>query len=126
MLSKAYGAAAQGEALGCPYKTLSPGDLAEALRGMRLPPRTVDEAVTKAKGHHYQLACTAVFQGQHSCICESGISHPNQVRCVPCPDVARKACGAVRFKTIRMSSYGPAGQGVYSRKHFDVCTASLE
>ena len=49
------------------------------LRAMRLPPRVVEEAVTKARGHHYQLACTAAFQGQHSCICESGISHPNQV-----------------------------------------------
>ena len=47
---------------------------------MRMGPRTIEEAVGKAKAHHYQLACTAVFQGQHNCICESAISHPNQVR----------------------------------------------
>ena len=69
----------QGEAFGCPYKTASPQELTEMLRAMRLPPQAVEEAVTKARGHHYQLACTAAFQGQHSCICESGISHPNQV-----------------------------------------------
>lgn len=69
----------QGEAFGCPYKTASPQELTEMLRAMRLPPRAVEEAVSKARGHHYQLACTAAFQGQHSCICESGISHPNQV-----------------------------------------------
>ncbi len=69
----------QGEAFGCPYKTASPQELTEQLRAMRLPPRVVEEAVSKARGHHYQLACTAVFQGQHNCICESGISHPNQV-----------------------------------------------
>ena len=72
--------AVQGEAFGCPYKTLSAAELTEALRAMHLPPRAVEEAVTKARGHHYQLACTAVFQGKHNCICESGISHPNQVR----------------------------------------------
>jgi hypothetical protein len=72
--------AVQGEAFGCPYKTLSVTELTEALLAMHLPPRTVEEAVTKARGHHYQLACTAVFQGKHNCICESGISHPNQVR----------------------------------------------
>jgi len=80
----------QGEAFGCPYKTLSPQELSEMLRALRLPPRTVEEAVSKAKGHHYQLACTAAFQGQHSCICESGISHPNQVCLMP---TLLTACG---------------------------------
>ena len=70
----------QGEAFGCPYKTASSQELTEMLRALRLPPRAVEEAVSKARGHHYQLACTAAFQGQHSCICESGISHPNQVQ----------------------------------------------
>ena len=79
-VGRSHDVTVQGEAFGCPYKTLSPHELTETLRGMRVGPRTVEEAVGKAKGHHYQLACTAVFQGQHNCICESAISHPNQVR----------------------------------------------
>ena len=83
---------AQGEAFGCPYKTASPQELTEQLRAMRLPPRVVEEAVSKARGHHYQLACTAVFQGQHNCICESGISHPNQVQQLQCKIAVTALC----------------------------------
>ncbi len=72
--------AVQGDAFGCPYVTLAPAELAEQLQALRLPSETVRDAVAKSKGKHYQLACMAVFEGQHTCICDSGINHPNQVR----------------------------------------------
>ena len=75
------------------------------LRGMRVGPRTVEEAVGKAKGHHYQLACTAVFQGQHNCICESAISHPNQVRRMPtCCTLALKSVCFSLVDIVRCTS----------------------
>ncbi len=74
----------QGDAFGCPYVTLASAELAEQLQALRLPAETVRDAVTKAKGKHYQLACMAVFEGQHTCICDSGINHPNQVCCLHC------------------------------------------
>lgn len=75
----------QGDAFGCPYKTLSPAELAEQLRAMQLPKSTVDEALAKVRnGGHYQLACTAVLEGRHKCVCDTGISHPNQVRLACC------------------------------------------
>lgn len=40
--------------------------------------RLVDEAVSKAKGGHYQIACAAAFEGVHNCPCDTGINHPNQ------------------------------------------------
>ena len=46
---------------------------------MRLPASAVHEAVTKAKGGHFQLACAAAFEGAHHCDCDTGINHPNQV-----------------------------------------------
>ena len=39
----------------------------------------VNEAVAKAKAGHFQLACAAAWEGQHSCSCDTGINHPNQV-----------------------------------------------
>ena len=39
----------------------------------------VSEAAAKAKAGHFQLACAAAWEGQHSCSCDTGINHPNQV-----------------------------------------------
>jgi hypothetical protein len=41
-------AAVQGEAFGCPYKTLSPVALAESLRALQLPDQAVQEALGSA------------------------------------------------------------------------------
>ncbi len=71
---------AQGDAFGCPYKTLAPGELAGALGRLRLPPRAADEAAAKARAGHFQLACAAAFEGAHGCACDTGINHPNQAR----------------------------------------------
>ena len=46
----------------------------------QVAPAKIEEACSKAKGGHYQLACAAVWEGKHGCACESGINHPNQVR----------------------------------------------
>ena len=71
----------QGDVHGCPYKTLEKDALAAALGRMRIAPQSINEAVTKAKAGHYQLACGVVFEGQHGgCACDAGINHPNQVR----------------------------------------------
>ena len=65
---------------GCPFKTLEKDALAAALTRMRIAPHYVNEAVTKAKAGHYQLACGVAFEGQHGgCACDAGINHPNQV-----------------------------------------------
>ena len=46
----------------------------------------VSEAVAKAKAGHFQLACAAAWEGQHSRSCDTGINHPNQVCSRPsCP-----------------------------------------
>ena len=40
----------------------------------------ITEAVRKAAGGHFQLACGAAFEGSHGgCACDAGIQHPNQV-----------------------------------------------
>ena len=73
--------ALQGDVHGCPYKTLEKDALAAALAKMQIAPQFVNEAVTKAKSGHFQLACAVTFEGQHGgCACETGINHPNQVR----------------------------------------------
>ena len=69
----------QGQAHGCPYKTWNAPQLTAALSAMRLAPSAVQEAVTKARGGHFQLACAAAFEGVHKCDCDTGINHPNQV-----------------------------------------------
>ena len=71
----------QGDAFGCPYKTLSAPELAAALGRMRLPPRAADEAGARARAGHFQLACALAFEGAHGCACDTGINHPNQARC---------------------------------------------
>ncbi len=73
----------QGEAFGCPYKTFSPAELAESLRALQLPNQAVQEALGKARAGHFQLACTAAWEGVHKCMCDTGINHPNQVCAVP-------------------------------------------
>lgn len=64
---------------GCPYKTYDADSLRAALTRLRVAPSAVDEAVAKARGGHFQLACSAAFEGCHGCECETGINHPNQV-----------------------------------------------
>lgn len=51
---------------------------------MRLPPRSVEEVVAKARGGHFQLACMAEYEGRHSCLCDEGINHPNQACSLNC------------------------------------------
>lgn len=70
----------QGQVHGCPYKTFDKGSLTVALTKLRIQPQAVQEAVSKAQGGHYQLACAAAWEGAHGCSCDTGINHPNQVR----------------------------------------------
>lgn len=44
-----------------------------------MAPAKVEEAVLKAAAGHFQLACASAWEGKHSCACDSGINHPNQV-----------------------------------------------
>eukprot|EP00873_Tetraselmis_striata_P002063 jgi/Tetstr1/422327/TSEL_013170.t1 len=67
-----------GEHHGCPYKTFDEENLRAALTRMKIAPNHINEAVKKAAGGHYQLACGAVFEGKHGCACDEGIHHPNQ------------------------------------------------
>lgn len=52
------------------------------------PPSFADDAVRKAKGGHYQLACGAAFEGSHGCACDEGIQHPNQALLPAAPPVS--------------------------------------
>ncbi len=71
---------AQGDAHGCPYKTLDPEGLRAALGRLRVTGAAAEEAVGKARAGHFQLACAAAFAGAHGgCQCDTGINHPNQV-----------------------------------------------
>lgn len=50
----------QGQVHGCPYKTFSADSLRAALLRLQVAPSKIDEAVSKARNGHYQLACAAV------------------------------------------------------------------
>lgn len=63
---------------GCPYRTFNATSLTAALGRLKLPAEAVSEAAAKAKAGHFQLACAAAWEGQHSCSCDTGINHPNQ------------------------------------------------
>lgn len=63
---------------GCPYRTFSPESLTAALTRLQVSPDKIEEAVNKAKGGHYQLACASVWEGKMGCACDTGINHPNQ------------------------------------------------
>ena len=68
-----------GQVHGCPFRVLSEEDLRTSLSKLTLAdPMRIEQAVTKAKEGHYQLACGKVWEGQHGCSCDSGINHPNQ------------------------------------------------
>lgn len=68
-----------GQVHGCPYRTFAPEALRTALSRAGVEGAKVEEAVTKAKGGHYQLACASAWEGAHGgCECEAGINHPNQ------------------------------------------------
>lgn len=68
-----------GQVHGCPYKTFAPEAVRSALSRAGVSPEKIEEAVMKAKGGHYQLACASAWEGAHSgCECETGINHPNQ------------------------------------------------
>ena len=67
-----------GDCAGCPYKTLAPDALADALAGMGVAPAAVREAGAKAKAGHFQLACAAAWEGIHGAELDAGVQHPNQ------------------------------------------------
>ena len=79
-----------GQVHGCPYRVLGEEELRASLSKLSLAdPGKVEQAVSKAKGGHYQLACATVWEGMHGCACDSGINHPNQYY-----DESRKQRGA--------------------------------
>lgn len=82
----------QGEHHGCPYKTWGAARLSAALQAMGLPSDKTNEALTKARGGHYQLACAAVWEGSHGCECTTGITHPNQARVCLCACICTCMC----------------------------------
>lgn len=67
-----------GQVHGCPYKLYSEDVLRGALARLRVEPSKADEAVSKAKAGHFQLACAAAWEGKMGCSCDTGINHPNQ------------------------------------------------
>eukprot|EP00850_Spirogloea_muscicola_P007414 SM000037S13549 [mRNA] locus=s37:576175:577456:- [translate_table: standard] len=67
-----------GDHHGCPYSHFSEENLRAALGALRLPRAAEEEALAKVRGHHYQLACAAAFEGVHGALADAGINHPNQ------------------------------------------------
>nr|KAJ0223764.1 hypothetical protein LSAT_V11C200073070 [Lactuca sativa] len=67
-----------GDHHGCPYRHFSEENLRAALGKMGVGSRELEQVVEKAKGRHYQLACTLTFEAIHGASCDSGINHPNQ------------------------------------------------
>jgi DNA primase large subunit len=52
-------------ATGCPFKTCKSQELAKMLRQMKVSDETVTKALSLSQEQHYQLACSAVFEGLH-------------------------------------------------------------
>ena len=52
-------------ATGCPFKNCKAGELASMLRGMKVADATANGAMKLAQDGHYQLACSAVYEGLH-------------------------------------------------------------
>lgn len=73
----------QGDYHGCPYRVWEKEAVRAALQKLKVTPAKVEEAVSRAKGGHFQLACASAWEGAHRCPCDTGINHPNQV-CLPC------------------------------------------
>lgn len=67
-----------GQVHGCPYRLFGEEQLRAALSRLAVTPAKAEEAVSKAKAGHYQLACAAVWEGKMGCSCDIGINHPNQ------------------------------------------------
>ena len=70
----------QDQVHGCPYKVFGKPQLTAALGRLGLKSAASQAVVAKAQEGHFQLACAAAFEGLHSCACDTGINHPNQVR----------------------------------------------
>lgn len=86
-----------GQVHGCPYRVLGEAELRDSLARLNINRRTIDQAVSKAAGGHYQLACATVWEGAHGgCSCDTGINHPNQYYAE-----SRKQRGAVDDETMR-------------------------
>jgi DNA primase large subunit len=64
---------------GCPFRTMDERGLRSLLGRMGLgrDPAKMEEAVSKAKGRHYQLACAAAFEGVHGVPHDTGINRPS-------------------------------------------------
>ncbi|MEW5310099.1 MAG: hypothetical protein WDW38_001929 [Sanguina aurantia] len=63
---------------GCPYKRAEEGTLRSLLLKAKCSDKLTAEALQKAKGGHYQLACACAFEGVHGVATDIGISHPLQ------------------------------------------------
>ena len=63
---------------GCPYRACQAAELSAMLREMRVPSGAVAKAVGKAQEHHYQMACTAVFESLHADGLGQPLTHPQQ------------------------------------------------
>ena len=69
----------QGDFHGCPYRVWDKEAVRAALVRMKVTSGKVEEAMNRAKGGHFQLACASAWEGVHRCHCDTGINHPNQV-----------------------------------------------
>lgn len=77
-----------GDSHGCPFRQLPQPALHLLLQSHQLPPQTVNDIAEKAKGGHYGVACTRLFEatrkegeeveGMEGGVLMEGIEHPNR------------------------------------------------
>ncbi|KXZ49386.1 hypothetical protein GPECTOR_21g612 [Gonium pectorale] len=106
-----------GDHHGCPYRRLDETTLRAALGRLNCDERKVEEAVSKARAGHYQLACAAAFEGVHRVPeMDVGISAPLQYYAESrrvCAEREAAAAGGVPPATagVDAAAAGPATAG---------------
>ncbi|GFR49921.1 hypothetical protein Agub_g11940, partial [Astrephomene gubernaculifera] len=94
-----------GDHHGCPYRRLDEGALRTALSRLNCDDRKLEEALSKAREGHYQLACAAAFEGIHRVPeMDVGISTPLQYYAE-----SRRVCAEREAAANGGAAKGPAG-----------------
>ncbi|MFX8110473.1 hypothetical protein ABTK99_19410, partial [Acinetobacter baumannii] len=67
-----------GDHHGCPFKHSEESHLRKLLNLRNIDKGAIEEIVTLANNHHYQVACTRVFAATHGGVLPEGVgNHPN-------------------------------------------------
>ncbi|GBF91520.1 DNA primase large subunit-like [Raphidocelis subcapitata] len=81
---------------GCPFKTLEEAKLRALLGRLQCGERFVNDAVAKARGKHYQLACAMAFEGIAGVPHDTGINKPSDYYAAAVEAAAPKGANGVK------------------------------